>query len=130
MRALVRGLLRQRGYVALALTTLTFAVGANVVVFTVVNAHDAACDRAVARIDRLAYVTALEAEALGDTRLLDRMGLIRKQCAIYRQADAGEDAGVSKIRLAVGRIVLIVYGMNRRLTLELAKRAGGRARRS
>jgi hypothetical protein len=99
-------------------------------VFTAVNAHDAACDQAVARIDRLAHITAIEAEALGDTRLLDRMGLIRKQCAAYRTSDAGEDAGVSKIRMALGRIVLIAYGLNRRLTAELSKRASAKGRHS
>jgi predicted permease len=65
VRALVRGLLRQRGYVALALSTLTFAVGANVVVFTVVNALWLK-PRPVQDPDRVVWVTG-DAGSLGSS---------------------------------------------------------------
>ena len=63
--AIVRGLLRQRGYVALALATLTFAVGANVVVFTVVNALWLK-PRPVKDPDRVVWVTG-DAGSLGSS---------------------------------------------------------------
>ena len=63
--ALLRGLLRQRGYVALALTTLTFAVGANVVVFTIVHALWLK-PRPVKDPDRVVWVTG-DAGSLGSS---------------------------------------------------------------
>ena len=65
MRAQIRGLLRQRGYVALAVATLTLAVGANLVVFTIVNALWLR-PRPVTDPDRVVWVTG-DAGSLGSS---------------------------------------------------------------
>lgn len=86
--------------------------------------HDARADRHVTEIDRLAARMAVEADAIGDTVTLRRAVTIRQHVVGYRRADNdGEDREIETARAAVERLCEIGRGLNRRLTLELAKRA-------
>jgi hypothetical protein len=102
---MLRSLLAQRGYVALSVLTLALSVGANVVVFTIVNALWLR-PRPVAAPERVVVISSLnqggvQFDALGRSELdeLRRSGLFS---GVAGQATALGIMGYSKPRLEIG----------------------------
>jgi hypothetical protein len=91
-------------------------------IFSAINGHDRACDRAVEQIDAIAIRICLDAEIFNDDVSFRRGAAIRAKCATYRAADRHEDAGVVLVQTILARIVGLVAGLNKRLTAELVKR--------
>lgn len=88
------------------------------------RAHDAEADRHVATIRRQARLGAEESAGVYGCPCWRRFVVIDQHGAAYTVADDREDGCVESVRGVLARIAQIARGLNRRLTLELAKRGG------